>query len=335
MPFLLAAGNIPIIVLGSRETASARFVERFQIGTVVGYDGQGLRGTVEKICSPTTQGAIRETAAKLAPAFSAQGVGRWILDSIKLGHPVSEAMETLMPRRTATGGSIIFLETPAPADVFRDFVPLYHALDRVRRNGFQPDFICDVGASTGIWSRTVRKIFPGARFLLFEPLFPVYSKKYSYLEEIAAPGEVLPVALGAFSGEIMFSVSPDLYGSSLLSPPCGYGCRSLKVPIATLDSVGEERKVVGRGILKLDVQGAEHLVLAGAKRMLEQIDVLVVELSLSQLSEGAKGFEEMYRLIVSLGFEYFDDVGEWRCPVSGRLLQKDVLFIRQNLFHQG
>jgi hypothetical protein len=33
-----------------------------------------------------------------------------------------------------------------------------------------------------------------------------------------------------------------------------------------------------------------------------------------------------------LGFRYYEDVGGWRSPCDGTLLQKDVLFVREQLF---
>jgi hypothetical protein len=98
MPFLLAVGNIPTIVLGSRETAAARFVERFGLGDVVAYSGTDLRMAVGKLCSPTIQSDIRKRAAELAGHFSARGVGQWILDAIDAGQPGDERIERLMPR---------------------------------------------------------------------------------------------------------------------------------------------------------------------------------------------------------------------------------------------
>src|SRR5262249_57628274 len=87
-----------------------------------------------------------------------------------------------------------------------------------------------------------------------------------------------------------------------------------------------------RGVLKIDVQFAEHLVLAGAKQLLPQVDALLVELSLVRYNPEALLFAEMYQVIRDLGFRYYEDVGGWRSPVDGTTLQKDVLFLRNQLF---
>ncbi len=110
----------------------------------------------------------------------------------------------------------------------------------------------------------------------------------------------------------------------------------LRVPVRTLDEIAREKRLTGQGLLKLDVQFAEHLVLSGAKRLLPQVDALLIELSLVRYAEQPLLFPEMCEMIRGLGFRYYEDAGGWRCPVDGTALQKDVLFVRENLFaYQG
>jgi hypothetical protein len=40
----------------------------------------------------------------------------------------------------------------------------------------------------------------------------------------------------------------------------------------------------------------------------------------------------MIAMMQQLGFRYYDDAGTWRSPVDGTLLQKDAVFIRNELF---
>ena len=56
------------------------------------------------------------------------------------------------------------------------------ALSGLKRRGFHPAIIFDVGASYGIWSNAICRVFPGANYQLFEPLvdhLPIYQKKDS------------------------------------------------------------------------------------------------------------------------------------------------------------
>jgi hypothetical protein len=134
------------------------------------------------------------------------------------------------------------------------------------------------------------------------------------------------------AGEAVLSVSSDLYGSSLFRPRGFRSYGSMKVPVVTLDQVAHEKKIAGHGLLKIDVQFAEHLVLKGAQQLLEQVDALLVELSLVGYASQEMLFHEMCELIRSLGFRYYEDAGGWRSPVDGTLLQKDVLFVKEHLY---
>jgi FkbM family methyltransferase len=317
-------------VLGSRQTAAAGFVERFQNGAVVNYDGEKLRSIIDRICDRAVQVQIRSRSADLAPHFSATGVGQWILDSLDRGYPTDVAMEELMPR--GKSAFAYFIEDPTPREIVPDFVSVYHGLSKIQRQKYCPDFIIDVGASTGIWSYSVHKIFPNARLVLLEPLLDLYGERVDYLKKALPKAEILPLALGEVPGKADFRVSSDLYGSSLFAPADGRNYQTIPVTVSTLDLIAKDLELTGRGILKLDVQGAEHLVLAGGAEFLKQVDVLIVELSMYDLAGSGKTFEEMYSIISGLGFRYYDDVGDWRSAIDGRLLQKDVLFVRKELF---
>lgn len=329
MPFLLAVGNMPTIVLGSPRTAAAGFVERFQIGRAVFYNGTELRRSIDEICSLQVQTEIRHRAASFAQHFSAKGVGDWMLRSMDLGQPVSDEIEQIMSAKCGDAGH--YLAPRVPEEVYFDFQPAYIALKRLNDTGFKPEFILDVGASTGIWSKSMNVLFPESRFILVEPLLQVYQQKQAVSKKESANFEIVQVAISNQKGVARFQVSADLYGSSLLSPSDSREYESVEVPITTLDDLAAERSIKGRGILKLDIQFAEHLALEGGRKFLSQVDVVIVELTLMRLAKGAKTFIEMVEIFRDLGFRYYDDVGEWRSPQDGTLIQKDVLFVRNDL----
>ena len=330
MPFLLAVGNIPTIVLGSRQTAAAGFIERFGLGEVVPYSGSDLRAAVAKLCHPAAQEKIRTMAASVAPQFSAEGIWEWMKYAIDHRRPPDETMERLMPRRATDYG--VYLDAPVPSGVLEIFAPLYNGMLRLKRRGFQPDFVMDVGASTGIWSLAVNQLFPEARFILVEPLLEGYAEAIGHLRKKLPKAEIIEAAIGESVGTAPFLVSPDLYRSSLLEQFQEPSMRQIKVRMLTVDALAKEKKIQGHGLLKIDVQQAEHLVLAGASETLPQIDVIVAELSLYQLAKGGKTLLEMYQIFQEKGYRYFDDVGEWRDPGHGTLLQKDVVFVREGMF---
>ena len=66
MPFILAACNTPMIVLGSRGTAAARFVERLRVGMVVDYESSSFIEAVETVVTPERQREFRQQAVEHA-----------------------------------------------------------------------------------------------------------------------------------------------------------------------------------------------------------------------------------------------------------------------------
>ena len=184
MPFILAATNTPMVVLGSEATAAARFVERLKVGISAGYDSSSFRAAVETVL--LRQHEFRERAAKQAEQFSARDVADWIWRSLDLGEACDSRFEILMPR--AESDRVSFVEPPAPKDIRRDSVLTYQVMRRLKNAGLIPDFVVDVGASTGVWSDTVQKVFGNARFVLVEALIPRYAQLGEAAKPVGNPG---------------------------------------------------------------------------------------------------------------------------------------------------
>ncbi|HVJ58148.1 MAG TPA: FkbM family methyltransferase [Terrimicrobiaceae bacterium] len=328
MPFILAACNTPMIVLGSSATAAARFVERLEVGIAASYDARAFQEAVEIVSS--RQQEFRERAVKLAERFSARNVASWIWKSLALGQACDSRFEGVMPRMESD--RVSFLESPAPKGIRRDLVPAYQAMSRLKNGGLNPDFVIDVGSSTGAWSDAVQRIFENARFVLADPL------NSKYVQPAEAPKtsgharfERVEAAVSNRAGKAEFQVSPELRGSSLSRRPDCLPHDSLEVRVVTIDQLAIEKGISGRGILRINASGAEHLVLEGAADFLSQIDVVVIWVSLTDCGAAARSFSGILVLMENLGFRYFDDAGNWRSPVDGTLLRKEAVFLRSGL----
>jgi FkbM family methyltransferase len=230
----------------------------------------------------------------------------------------------------------LFFDAPAPAWVYYEHVSLYQALKRLQNLGYDPDFVLDVGASCGVWSHTANGLFPGARFVLVDPLLQQYpaSNRRAHIEP-HRNFETVVAAVADYCGETSFQIAHDLTASSLLMQDSLQLQRTIKTQVTTVDALADRLRLKGRGLLKIDVQYAEHLVLAGAAKLLGQVDVLILELSIRRNDPRARVFREMLELVEGLDFVYHDEMGCWRSPSDGRLLEKDVLFVRRGLFEQA
>lgn len=331
VPFLMATTHTPLLVMGSKRGCVANFVRNFGIGVSVDYDQEEFLAATAKLTEKSFYTQCVTNAATHAKSFSDEGLAAWMWKSCEKREPIDDRFEKLFQRKP--GKIIPYQDDPIPSDLAEWLQMVYRSLKRLAKLGYRPDFIIDVGAALGEWSAMAQRIFPCARFILIEPLLQNYSpghfQQYPQFEWICA-------AAANENGNMTFQVSHDLFGSSLLYPKDERTYQSIEVPAVTLDTIMGVKAIYGRGILKIDVQHAEHLVLSGAIHLLEKVDIVILELTLRSNPEGSKNFLEMIHLMESLGFQYFDDAGVWRCPIVGTLREKDVLFMRSTMLeHLG
>jgi FkbM family methyltransferase len=266
--------------------------------------------------------------SEVASSQLLNGLTDWIWKSLEAGEPVDDRFERLFSdlRNRLTP----YVDPPAPKDIHWEMQPHFQALYRLRASGHKPDFVVDVGASTGYWSHIAQKIFPTSRYFLVEPLLAKYLEAEGTVYRLHPEFVKIEAAAGNVPGELEMNVSPDLYGSSFLDSSVSSG-RPVKVRIRTLDEIAVREGIKGRGLLKIDVQFSEHLVLDGAIEFLKQVDAIFLEVSLRRLVPGCKIFVEIVDQLHQLGFEYRDYAGTWRDPATGELLQQDGVFARQNI----
>lgn len=189
----------------------------------------------------------------------------------------------------------------------------------------EPLVIFDVGACEGEDSIRYARLFPRSRVFAFEPL-PANQElvRANLARHGAANVELVPLALSDLAGEAVFHVSSGRppeefagsdwnYGnkSSSLLPPAApaepmFGWIQFKeritVPTVTLDAFCRERGIGRVDFIHMDVQGAEHLVLAGAAAMLPHLTALWIEVSDNPQYAGQKSRPEMESWLRRHGF---------------------------------
>jgi hypothetical protein len=105
-----------------------------------------------------------------------------------------------------------------------------------------------------------------------------------------------------------------------------------EVAVCRLDSIASD--VIGGSqaiYLKVDVQGAEAQVIAGAMATLPTLSIVQLELSLFGLYAGAPLVDEMIAMMKRQGFRLAGLEPGLSDSANGRLLQVDGLFIREDL----
>jgi FkbM family methyltransferase len=207
-----------------------------------------------------------------------------------------------------------------------------NALARLASLGFAPRTIYDIGAYRGGWTRLASEIFPTAQFVLFEA-------NADHAGELAATGHrFVMAALGARDGEARSFHVPragDATGASLyVENTAHYDAANLQVrevASARLDTVAARERLAAPDLIKIDVQGAEIDVLAGAGETLRDASALIVELSLIDYNRKAPLIAETMAAVDRAGFTCAD-LCEVHRTDRNFVLQLDLLFVRPPLF---
>jgi FkbM family methyltransferase len=196
--------------------------------------------------------------------------------------------------------------------------------------------VLDVGANAGIYARELRSIGYRGRIVSFEPLSTAYAALSAYAAADPA-WEAVNVALGAQPGEVVLNVAGNSWSSSVrpmldthlaAAPESAYvGTQAARME--TLDAVFDRYVRPGDRVwLKIDTQGHERDVLAGAAASLPRIATLQLEMSPVRLYEDEALFTEMYDWVVARGYACVHLEPGLIDPADERLLSLDGYFHR-------
>jgi len=201
------------------------------------------------------------------------------------------------------------------------------------------DTIIDVGANDGVFGQLLRRGGYADSILSFEPL----EQEHARLAALAKGDDkwfIAPrMALGSETREVEIHVAGNSASSSILpmnqrhenaAPESRYiGVQ--RVPMHRLDEVSHAAIDRSRRLLlKIDTQGYEMSVLAGAERMLPKVCGVQLELSLAQLYDGQVLYLEMIQWLQARGFNLWSVIPGFVDPVTARMLQFDGVFFRSN-----
>ena len=203
-------------------------------------------------------------------------------------------------------------------------------LQHIKAQGFIPGTVIDVGVATG--TPELYSVFPKAQHLLLEPLVEFepdiqrWVKQYEHMDYLIA-------AATNESGETTFYMNKSLQGSSLLSPAEENSDNVQEervVPMIRLDEVITERKLPPPYLLKVDTQGSEMLVIEGAANIFDDVEYIVLEVSLYKFRDDTPLFHEVIATMKDYGFVLYDISSLIYRELDNSLGQVDLAFVREN-----
>jgi FkbM family methyltransferase len=204
---------------------------------------------------------------------------------------------------------------------------MWWSLENIRRCGFQPRSVIDIGAFIGDWTQQVRTIWPNAQYLMIEPQSNKQERLRGMCNDLVALEKAL---LGSTESEAVSFQMDDLGGSSVLEQVQDKCEKSASLPMTTLDRIVDRRKLPGPILLKADVQGYEVEVLRGANETLRNVEVVLLEVALLPFNIGAPLFADVVSFMAERRFLVYDFCHVFRRQSDEAAFQVDVIFVRED-----
>jgi len=196
--------------------------------------------------------------------------------------------------------------------------------------------IIDIGANSGQFASKMRKLFPDARIISFEPLPDEFNKlnnrfkKDTFFESYnMAIGDV-EETIQMFQNEFSASSSIlEIDKIHITNFPETYKTKVINVKSIRLDDFLRNRSLDKQILIKIDVQGFENKVINGGKEILNSADILIIEMSFYPLYKEQPLFHEIYTSLFEIGFVFQGIYDQLYSPIDRTILQADGIFTRK------
>lgn len=205
-----------------------------------------------------------------------------------------------------------------------------------------PITFLDIGASIGSFSACIAEEYKIKRGILIEPvtrLIPILEKTFPDKDTFS----IINAAVSDSVSEADFYFNEDAdFVSSLLridNKGEGFAYLNFEDPVLTrtktltLDYIISEQKLLHIDLIKIDVQGAEHLVLRGGINALKITKFVFTEFSYRQLYENSSTFFDLYKFFYENNF-ILVHVRSGYASQNGELLQGDALFVNKSMLNE-
>jgi FkbM family methyltransferase len=198
----------------------------------------------------------------------------------------------------------------------------------------------DVGANIGLYSRFLLNCFGAGKVVAFEPMADNVSQLIANLELGGIRDKVTILQCALCDADEQQELQLDDFSSasaSLNSVTGGqasqgrkqYGLPPKKVSVACrrLDSLVEEMNLPPPDVIKVDIEGAESMFLAGARQVLQKHSPrLMIELHGSDQAKAA------YRILSDLGYHCAGKLSERLAPAGYGMLNDALVDQASDLY---
>lgn len=199
-------------------------------------------------------------------------------------------------------------------------------LQRCLDRGLHVNTIIDVGASNSSWSKMCMEYFPHAKYLMIEAQ-EAHKKKLDDFKNKNGNTDYVIAAAGNREGKIYFN-NESLFGGLASETPFDKNC--IEVPVVTIDNEIKKRNLKPPFLIKLDTHGFEVPILEGAKDVVKQAELIIIETYNFQINKDSLKHYQMCKYMENVGFSSNEMVDFITRPFDKSFWQMDTFFIPSN-----
>lgn len=199
------------------------------------------------------------------------------------------------------------------------------------------DYILDVGANEGQFVKELRFYGYEGNIISFEPILDAHKRLLQNSLKDDKWEIYKPIALGNKNRESVINISKNSVSSSIFEMKKEHLENAINSMYISKQSINEIRleeiffdlDLKEKNLfLKIDTQGYEYEVLKGAEEILKYFKGIMVEVSLTNLYEGQKSWQEVLEFIQSKGFNLWSIDRGFSNKKNGKTLQVDMCFFK-------
>lgn len=190
------------------------------------------------------------------------------------------------------------------------------------------DAVIDIGANIGQFAFMIHSVLPDKPVFSFEPDSDCFSILQDTFSIHKIPGRCYPFALSNKEEQVKLNIYESPANNSMLARNGEMPKVVKSVDCRTLDGFRAEFEPHQSFFLKIDVQGAELLVLEGAKQFLSNCKFVQLEVSLTTSYAGNAKIEDVLQAMSLAGFICWEivDVLRNKQPNELGIIEMDLLF---------
>jgi len=200
--------------------------------------------------------------------------------------------------------------------------------EAIKKAGFMPHHVVDVEANRGNWTRSAIRFFPDALYTLVEP----QDHLKVHIQDLLNRGHKIRWVNTAVSdkpGTLPFTIATHDHSSTLAlseGEARTSGAQQMSVQVTTLNELFASGSAPPADMVKIDAEGFDLKVLAGASKLIGQTDIFLAEAMVC--GPYANSAWEVMQFMTKAGYRLLDITSLERSPKHGVLWLCEMAFLR-------